>query len=191
MEETGSASVFTLDPSITRGLDYYTGVVFETFLNDIPEIGSVCSGGRYNNLASLYTSEKIPGVGASIGLDRLMAAMEASVDGQENVSVTQVLILCLDDGLNGYYHSLAEILREHLINVEVFPEKKKLSQQFIFAEKKDIPLVTICGKDDRSRNEFSVNDLPKRQSYVNHNIIISLVSECKFIIAIIIHDFKP
>ncbi|MBE0557282.1 MAG: HD domain-containing protein [Proteobacteria bacterium] len=68
---------FYLDPSITRGLDYYTGVVFETFLTDIPEIGSVCSGGRYNNLASLYTKEQLPGVGSSIGLDRLIAALEA------------------------------------------------------------------------------------------------------------------
>ncbi len=169
MEETGSSSVFTLDPSITRGLDYYTGVVFETFLDDMPEIGSVCSGGRYNNLASLYTSDKIPGVGASIGLDRLMAAMEASADGQENGSVSQVLIFCLDEELYGYYHSLAETVREHRINVEVFPEKKKLSQQFIFAEKKNIPLGIICGKDERSRNVFSVKDLRKRKSYDDQN----------------------
>ncbi|MDY5932127.1 MAG: histidine--tRNA ligase [Candidatus Ornithospirochaeta sp.] len=72
----GIEKSFTLDPSITRGLDYYTGIVYETFLDELPSIGSVCSGGRYNNLASLYTKEELPGVGSSIGLDRLLAALE-------------------------------------------------------------------------------------------------------------------
>jgi histidyl-tRNA synthetase len=74
MEKTGLSGYFVLDPSITRGLDYYTGLVFETFLDALPSIGSVCSGGRYDNLASLYTDQKLPGVGASIGMDRLLAA---------------------------------------------------------------------------------------------------------------------
>ena len=72
----GIEKSFTFDPSITRGLDYYTGIVYETFLDDLPSIGSVCSGGRYNNLASLYMKEQLPGVGSSIGLDRLLAALE-------------------------------------------------------------------------------------------------------------------
>ncbi|MCL2880616.1 MAG: histidine--tRNA ligase, partial [Treponema sp.] len=73
MQDTGTQSSFTLDPSITRGLDYYTGVVFETFLTGMPEIGSICSGGRYDNLCGLYTKKKFSGVGASIGLDRMIA----------------------------------------------------------------------------------------------------------------------
>mgnify|MGYP002521829072 FL=1 len=73
LKEMEIADKFTLDPSITRGLDYYTGIVYETFLDKLPNLGSVCSGGRYNNLASLYTKENLPGVGSSIGLDRLLA----------------------------------------------------------------------------------------------------------------------
>ena len=76
LEDTGILSSFVVDPSITRGLDYYTGIVYETFLDDLNEIGSVCSGGRYDDLASLYTNERLPGVGASIGLDRLLSALE-------------------------------------------------------------------------------------------------------------------
>ena len=74
--EAGFGGTLVLDPSITRGLDYYTGVVFETSLDSMPEIGSVCSGGRYDELASLYTAKRLPGVGSSIGLDRLLAALE-------------------------------------------------------------------------------------------------------------------
>ncbi|MDD5973648.1 MAG: histidine--tRNA ligase [Spirochaetales bacterium] len=76
LKEAGIEKHFILDPSITRGLDYYTGIVYETFLDDLPSIGSVCSGGRYNNLTSLYSKESLPGVGSSIGLDRLLAALE-------------------------------------------------------------------------------------------------------------------
>ena len=76
MKAEGIEGTFALDTSITRGLDYYTGIVYETFLTDLPQIGSVCSGGRYDNLASLYMKERVPGVGASIGLDRLIAGLE-------------------------------------------------------------------------------------------------------------------
>ncbi len=75
LQDSKKINNVVLDPSITRGLDYYTGIVYETFLNPIPGIGSICSGGRYNNLAALYTKEQLPGVGASIGLDRLLTAM--------------------------------------------------------------------------------------------------------------------
>ena len=76
LESLDMADNIIIDPSITRGLDYYTGIVYETFLTDLPSIGSICSGGRYNDLASLYMKEKLPGVGSSIGLDRLIAALE-------------------------------------------------------------------------------------------------------------------
>jgi histidyl-tRNA synthetase len=107
IQENEMDDSFRLDPSITRGLDYYTGIVYETFLNELPGIGSVCSGGRYNNLASLYTKEELPGVGASIGLDRLMAALEELGRSSDKKSFTDLLILAMDDKLFGYYHKLS------------------------------------------------------------------------------------
>src|SRR5690606_2805812 len=90
-------SRLTLDVSIARGLDYYTGTIYETFLTDLPSIGSVCSGGRYDNLAGLFTKEKLPGVGASLGLDRLLAAMEELGLLQSVAQQAQVLIVMFDE----------------------------------------------------------------------------------------------
>ncbi len=140
------------NPSITRGLDYYTDTVFETFLTGYPKIGSVCSGGRYNDLASLYIDQHIPGVGASIGLDRLIAALEYLEDGREDKKALDVLILCLENTFYSRYHSMAETFRNQGISAEVYPEKKKLSAQFQLAEKKGIPLGLICGEDEINRD---------------------------------------
>ncbi len=107
IEDCGLGEFFHFDPAITRGLDYYTGVVFETFLGDLPDIGSVCSGGRYNDLASLYTREKLPGVGASIGLDRLMAALEELGLAAGAAAAPDVVVLLLDEALLSDYHRLA------------------------------------------------------------------------------------
>jgi histidyl-tRNA synthetase len=165
LEDLGVADAFVLDPSITRGLDYYTGIVFETFLTDLPAIGSVCSGGRYDNLASLYTKQNLPGVGASIGIDRLMAAMEELGLLQKGGSPSSVLVLCLEEGLLGTYHRLAGELRAAGIAAEVYPEKKKLAVQFAFAEKKGIPLALVCGEDEASDGVVSLKDLRTRQSW--------------------------
>ncbi|MEW5817207.1 MAG: HisS family protein, partial [Spirochaetota bacterium] len=167
LQELGIETHFSLDPSITRGLDYYTGIVFETYLKNVPEIGSVCSGGRYNNLASLYTSEEIPGVGSSIGLDRLLAALEALGNKPDRPSITAVLILYLDENLAGYYHRLAGFLRENGISAEVYPDKKKLAQQFSFAEKKSIPLALICGEEEKKAGAITLKNLHTRESCEN------------------------
>ncbi|HET6451389.1 MAG TPA: histidine--tRNA ligase, partial [Spirochaetia bacterium] len=111
LNRLGVTGSFVLDPSITRGLDYYTGVVFESFLSDLPDIGSVCSGGRYNELASLYTKQHLPGVGASIGLDRLMAAMEELHPEEKAPGGASVLVLFLEEPLLGEYHRIARSLR--------------------------------------------------------------------------------
>ena len=92
LKENGLAESFVLDPSITRGLDYYTGIVYETFLDSAPEFGSVCSGGRYNNLASLYTKTLLPGVGASIGIDRLISALEALGKQNDNKALCDTIL---------------------------------------------------------------------------------------------------
>jgi histidyl-tRNA synthetase len=145
MNDTGIAGSFVLDPSITRGLDYYTGVVFETFLNAMPEIGSVCSGGRYDDLAGLYSREKLTGVGSSIGLDRLIAALESLGKTGDRSTYVKAAVACVDEAAGGAYQTLAERFRERGIPCEVFPEAKKLTQQFVLAEKKGVQWVIIPG----------------------------------------------
>jgi histidyl-tRNA synthetase len=165
LHELGVEESFILDTSITRGLDYYTGIVFETFLLDIPDIGSVCSGGRYNDLASLYTTQSIPGVGASIGLDRLLSALEAQGVLQPARAAADVLVLFLDDALLPSYQRFAMALRAEGISAEVYPEAKKLSSQFHYAEKKGIRLALIHGPDEAGRGTVGLKDLESRQSY--------------------------
>ncbi|MBB6480227.1 histidine--tRNA ligase [Spirochaeta isovalerica] len=165
IKECGMEDSFKLDPSITRGLDYYTGIVYETFLDELPGIGSVCSGGRYNNLASLYTKEELPGVGAAIGLDRLLAALEELGRVSEKQSVTDLLILALDEKLYGHYHNLSRQFRKADINCEVFHTKKKLNAQFKYAEAKSIPFALICGEDEFSSRTVNIKDLDKRENW--------------------------
>jgi histidyl-tRNA synthetase len=165
LAELGAAEGFVLDPSITRGLDYYTGVVFETFLLDLPDIGSVCSGGRYNELASLYTKQKLPGIGASVGIDRLMAAMEELGLGRTVQAAPGVLVLLLEESLLGRCHALAAQMRDAGIAAEVYPDKKKLAVQFAYAEKRGIPLALVCGPDEAAAGTVGLKDLRTRESY--------------------------
>ena len=165
LEHLVLADSFALDPSITRGLDYYTGIVFESFLGDLPDIGSVCSGGRYNDLASLYTKQHLPGVGASIGVDRLMAAMdELGLAGAVSARAS-VLVLFLEDALLGRYHEIAQALRGAGITAEVYPEKKKLAVQFAYADKKGISLAVVCGQQEAAAGVATLKDLRSRESY--------------------------
>lgn len=165
LEYLGAAGSFALDPSITRGLDYYTGIVFESFLGDLPDIGSVCSGGRYNDLASLYTKQHLPGVGASIGVDRLMAAMEELGLAGAPPARASVLVLFLEDALLGRYHEIAQALRAAGITAEVYPEKKKLAAQFAYAEKKGISLAVVCGEQEAAAGVVTLKDLRSRESH--------------------------
>lgn len=160
MRDAGASTSFVLDPSITRGLDYYTGVVYETFLNDAPEIGSVCSGGRYDNLAGLYSKESISGVGASVGLDRLIAALELLGESRTKSSYIQAMIACLDEEMFGVYHNIARKFRDAGVNCEVSLQKTdKLAKQYILAEKKGATWVILY-----ENNVFTVRNLQKRES---------------------------
>ncbi|MDR2661399.1 MAG: histidine--tRNA ligase, partial [Treponema sp.] len=152
MKDTGAAEGFVLDPSITRGLDYYTGVVYETFLDKLPGIGSVCSGGRYDKLTELYSKEPLWGVGSSIGLDRLQAALEelsaragsgGAAAGFSGPRYCDAAVAAVEGGSPGKAQALAESFRRRGIRCEVFLEPKKLTHQFILAEKKGIPWVII------------------------------------------------
>ena len=165
MVECGIEELFVLNPSITRGLDYYTGIVYETFLDALPGIGSVCSGGRYNNLASIYSKTEMPGVGSSIGLDRLMAALEELGVSSPRKSLTDVLVINMDDKLKGYYFSIASKLREAGLNCEIYLENRKMKNQFNFAERKNIPFAVICGEDEYKAGKINLKDLNARENY--------------------------
>jgi histidyl-tRNA synthetase len=165
LEDLGVAGTFVLDPSITRGLDYYTGIVFETFLDRLPGIGSVCSGGRYDDLASLYTSQRLPGVGASIGLDRLMAAMEELGEASQATAGPSVLVLMLEEGLLAEYHRIVFAFRDAGIPAEVYPDARKIAVQFAYAERRGIPLALIAGIDERAKGVVNLKDLRTRESF--------------------------
>ena len=137
-EELGIARRFVLDPSITRGLDYYTGIVYETFLDDLPALGSVMSGGRYDDLAALYTKQNLPGVGASVGLDRLMAGLEELGRLAPALGTSDVLVL---SGAGASAQVLAQRLRDDGLNAEVYLDDRKVAQQYKYAEAKGIRFV--------------------------------------------------
>ncbi len=159
-----------LDVSIARGLDYYTGTIYETFLTDLPGIGSVCSGGRYDNLAGLFTKEKLPGVGASLGLDRLLAAMEELNLIETASTPAQVLILMFDDSKLGEYMALSRRLRAEGIATEVYPQQKKIQKQFQYADKKGFRAVLIMGSEEFESGMLKVKDLKTgKQTEVNDN----------------------
>lgn len=164
-EELGIAAHCYFDPSITRGLDYYTGIVYETYLDELPGIGSICSGGRYDNLVSLFSKETIAGVGASIGLDRLIAALDELKSLQLKPAATVLLVLCIDEDLMGYYHKLATLFRDHGIPAEVYLEKKKLAVQFSLASKRSIPFALICGGEEKSKGKITLKDIRSRESF--------------------------
>ena len=148
-----------LDVSIARGLDYYTGTVFETFLDALPGIGSVCSGGRYDNLAELYTKQELPGVGASLGLDRLLAAME-ELDMIEKVATpAPVLIPYFDKARLHDYLKLAAAVRSSGIGVEVYPEPKRLGQQLKYADRRGFRVALIAGDNEFESNTCQIKDL--------------------------------
>ncbi len=148
-----------VDVSIARGLDYYTGTVFETFLTDLPGIGSVCSGGRYDNLASLYTKQVLPGVGASLGLDRLLAAMEELNLLDKTATAAPVLMVQFAAEQLGEYQRVARGLRAQGIGVEVYPEAKRIGQQLAYADKRGFRLALIAGPDELAKGVWQIKDL--------------------------------
>jgi histidyl-tRNA synthetase len=152
-----------LDLSIARGLDYYTGTIYETFLLDLPKIGSVCSGGRYDNLAALYTKQRLPGVGASLGLDRLLAAMEELKLLPKTATPAPVLVVQFSPERLGEYQRMARQLRAEGIGVEVYPEAKKVGQQFKYAEQRGFRVALTAGPDEFAQGVWKVKDLARRE----------------------------
>lgn len=170
LNDFGTGLNVVTDLSITRGLDYYTGIVYETFLDNLPSIGSICSGGRYNNLASLYTKEKLPGVGASIGLDRLLAAFDDpaladSLTVGRELRSSDLLIICMDENLTGFYGSIASQTRAKGIKTELYPLKRKLPQQFKYGERFSIPYALIIGSAEREKGVVNLKNLTTFNEY--------------------------
>ena len=154
-----------LDPAIARGLDYYTGTIYETFLDDLPEIGSVCSGGRYDDLAELFTSQPLPGVGASLGLDRLLAAMGELGLVETASTSAPVLLAHFDAGHTADYLATARRLRAAGISCEVFPDSRPLGKQLKYADRKGFRLVIIAGVDEFAAGNWQLKDLASGQQH--------------------------
>ncbi|MDZ3824348.1 MAG: histidine--tRNA ligase [Pseudoxanthomonas sp.] len=154
-----------LNFAIARGLDYYTGTVYETVLTDHPEIGSVCSGGRYEDLASHYTKSRLPGVGLSIGATRLFWQLRELGLFRDSESTVQVLIALLDEAQLPEALRLATALREAGINVEAQLEPGKLKNQLKYADRAGIRFVAIPGPDELARGVVAVKDLARQSQF--------------------------
>lgn len=158
------ADALQVDVSIARGLDYYTGAVFETFLSDLPTIGSVCSGGRYDNLASLFTKQELPGIGASLGLDRLLAALEELGLIEKVRTPAPVLVVYFDKDQLPAYLRIAQAVRSAGIGAELFPEPKKIGQQLQYADRRGFRIALIAGERELAAGTCQVKDLASKTS---------------------------
>lgn len=163
---------FSVDLTIARGLDYYTGTVYETFLNNYRELGSVCSGGRYENLAEYYTDKKLPGVGISIGLTRLFYKLnELELIKAEKHSMADILIVPMTENMDKPIE-LASNLRKLDINTEVYLNDKKLKAKMKYADKLKIPYVLVIGDDEITNNQVKVKNME-----TGEETTVSLVAE--------------
>ena len=159
-------SDYCLNFSIARGLDYYTGTVYETQLDDYPQIGSICSGGRYEDLASHYTKSKLPGVGISIGVTRLFWQLREAglIAGSEESSV-QAMVALMDETQLADSLDIARRLRAGGINTEVQMEPRKLAKQFQYASRAGVRFVVLAGEDELARGVVTVKDLQREQQF--------------------------
>ena len=150
---------FDIDLKIARGLDYYTGTVYETTLDNYPKIGSVCSGGRYEDLASYYTDKTLPGVGISIGLSRLFYQLnEAKIISSEEKSLVDLLIIPMDDCVHDGIKLLSE-LREKGVRVSVYTEFAKLKKKFKYADQTKVDYVIVLGEEEIKSRKYSLKNM--------------------------------
>ena len=150
---------FKIDLTIARGLDYYTGTVYETFLNEYKNLGSICSGGRYENLAEYYTDKKLPGVGISIGLTRLFYQLsEIGLIKSDKKAISDVLVISMTDNFE-YVSKVAKKLRDEGKNVQVYYEDKKVKAKFKYADKLEIPYTVVIGDDEVESGSYSLKNM--------------------------------
>ena len=159
------AKNYKIDLKVARGLDYYTGTIYETILDDYPQIGSVCSGGRYDNLAEYYTNQKLPGVGISIGLTRLFYQLrEANIISSKASSLTQLLIVPLDTDID-FSIKLASTLRANNIITEVYFDDAKMVKKLNYSDKLGIPYVIFVGSEEIATNILTLKDMKSGEQF--------------------------
>ena len=154
------AANYTVDLTIARGLDYYTGTIYETILNQYPSIGSVCSGGRYDNLAQNYTNKKLPGVGISIGLTRLFYQLRAAgiVGETKKATPSKILVIPMQETM-AQSLELSTKLREADIPTEIYFNEGKMGKKFSYADKLGIPYVIVIGEDEVKAGKFKLKNM--------------------------------
>lgn len=151
---------FKIDLTIARGLDYYTGTVYETILDEYPRLGSICSGGRYENLTAYYTDEKLPGIGISIGLTRLFSQLkEIELIENSKRSLTQVLVIPFDRKDMNYTLNIASSIRNAGINTDVYYQNKGMKQKMKYADRLDIPYVILVGENEILENKATLKNM--------------------------------
>ncbi len=169
-----------IDLSIARGLDYYTGTVYETFLNDYKSIGSICSGGRYNDLAGYYTDKKLPGVGMSIGLTRLFFILnDIGLIKTDKKSISDVLVVSMVEDLNKSIE-VANALRNAGINAEIYFDNKKIKNKFKYADRLNVPYVIVIGEDEISSGLLTIKNMQEgtQEQLTIEEIIKGISRDC-------------
>jgi histidyl-tRNA synthetase len=160
-----------LNLAIVRGLDYYTGSIYETLLDDHPRLGSICSGGRYENLAGHYTKSKLPGVGISIGATRLFSQMlDMNLIGERRGAVAHVLVLAVEPALTAEYAAIATQLRDAGLNVEVYGGDDKLGKQLKYADRSQVPLAVLYGSREKAAGQVKLKDLREIATTKEHDV---------------------
>ena len=153
-------SYFTIDLTIARGLDYYTGTIYETTLDEYPSLGSICSGGRYDKLTEYYTDVPLEGIGISIGITRLFSKLlEAEIIKPNSKSLVKVLIIPFDESNINYSINIANNLRKEGINCEVYLENKAFKKKMNYANRLDIPYVCIIGEDEQNNEKATIKNM--------------------------------
>ena len=165
---------YKINFAIARGLAYYTGIVYESILIE-DNIGAICSGGRYDNLASNFCDENISGVGASIGIDRLLSVIDLNLERKEG------LIICLENRFFAFAYEIASFLRERGLKIEVFPEAKKLKKQLSYANARGYRFVLIIGEEEFQNEKITLKDLDSsiQKNNIDINEVLNLINNEK------------
>lgn len=158
-----SSSNLSFDATLARGLDYYTGPIFETVLPELAHLGSLSGGGRYDGLVATFSKQNVPATGTTIGLDRIQTALTQLKKFKSEPSETQVLVARFDDAGISANLEIAASLRRAGLRVEIWYDNDRMKKQFSYADQQQIPFVVVCGPDERARGEVSLKNLGTQQ----------------------------
>jgi histidyl-tRNA synthetase len=172
------ADQLLFDPTLARGLDYYTGAIFETVLTDHPHMGSITGGGRYDGLIGMFLGKDIPATGSTIGVDRMMAVMrQLNLIPKTSPSAKVLVVLFDQDGINRSMEVTAK-LRNAGIATELYPDPVRLKKQFQYADRKNIPYVVVPGPEEWSRSEVTLKNMVEgKQTFVSLDSLISEINK--------------